>query len=60
MESARQSNKGSPLGKNHQAEIIDSTAVKNNGREMTIFMRDFTSKLQLGESELKYVYTNAD
>ena len=41
-------------------EIIDSAPATNNEREMTNVIPNYTSKLQLSESGLEYLYTNAD
>ena len=60
MESPGQSKKRPSLGKNHQAEIIDTTTGTNNEREMTSAVHIYTSKEQVGESGLKCIYTNAD
>ena len=60
VESAGQYKKRPSLGKNHQAEIIDTTTVTNNKREKTSAVHIYTSKEQVGESGLKCIYTNAD
>ena len=60
MESARQSKKRPSLGKNNQATINDIATVAINEREITRAIPENTSKIQLSDSGLKYIYTNAD